>query len=155
MDCTLGQGKSSVLVVEPVSEKTVYQDLTASRDGDNLCPMRKKNPPPHNIFDDALAKDLVGKSLLIGITHADSAGKMLRRSQIFGLVTIASRAKGICIRENQTSEEKWFPPDTRGIKPAPPGQYRNRATGEVVSDPDCLGSWTIAAPKEKQRRKRT
>jgi hypothetical protein len=115
--------------------------------------MRKKILPPHSIFDDALAKELVGKSVLIGITHTDSEGKMLRRSQIFGLVTIANRVQGICIRDNQTSEEKWFPPDTRGIKPAPPGQYRNRATGEVVSDPDFLASWTVAAAKEKQRRK--
>jgi hypothetical protein len=115
--------------------------------------MGKENLPPQNIFDQALANDLVGKSLLIGITHTDSEGKMLRRSQIFSLVTIANRAKGICIRDNQTREEKWFPPDTRGIKPAPPGVYRNRVTGEVVNDPDFLGSWTIAAPKKKGRRK--
>jgi len=115
--------------------------------------MQKKKRPPHNVFDDALAKDLVGKSLLIGITHTDSEGKMLRRSQIFGVVTMANRAKGICIRDNQTSEEKWFPPDTRGIEPARPGEYRNRATGDVVSNPDYLGSWTIAAPKKSGRRK--
>jgi hypothetical protein len=133
--------------VPPDSDK-VYQDLTISRDGDNQCSMHEMNHPPDNIFDDSLAKDLVGKSVLIGITHTDSEGKMLCRSQIFGLVTIANRVQGICIRDNQTREVKWFPPDTRGIKPAPPGLYRNRATGEVVNDPDYLGSWTIAAAKE-------
>jgi hypothetical protein len=116
--------------------------------------MSKTNLPPHNIFDDALANDLVGKSLLVGITHTDSEGNMLHRSQVFGSVTIANRAKGICIRDKQTSEEKWFPPDTRGIKPAPAGEYRNRATGEVVNDPDYLGSWTIAAPKKHRRAKK-
>jgi hypothetical protein len=131
----------------PVAENPVYEDLAVSRDGDILCPKHEQNFPPHNIFDDSLAKDLVGKSVLIGITHTDSEGKMLRRSQIFGLVTIANRAQGICIRDNQTREVKWFPPDTRGIKPAPPGLYRNRATGEVVNDPGYLGSWTIAAAK--------
>jgi hypothetical protein len=115
--------------------------------------MPKKNRPPHEVFDDALAKNLVGKTLLIGITHTDSDGKMLRRSQIVGLVTVANRAKGICIRDNRTSEEKWFPPDTRGIEPAPPGEYRNRATGEVVNDPDYLDSWTVAAPKKSGRKK--
>ena len=113
--------------------------------------MRKENRPPHNIFDDALATDLVGKSLLIGITHTDSKGNMIERSQVFGLVTVANRAKGICIRDHQTSEERWFPPDTRGIKAAPAGEYRNRATGEVVNDPDYLGSWTFAAPKKSGR----
>jgi hypothetical protein len=77
--------------------------------------MRKQKIPPRNIFDDTLAKELVGRSLLVGITHTDAEGKMLSRSQIFGLVTIANRLQGICIRNNQTSEEKWFPPDTRGI----------------------------------------
>jgi hypothetical protein len=115
--------------------------------------MPKKNRPPHNVFDDALAKNLVGKTLLIGITHRDSDGKVLRRSQIFGLVTVADRAKGICIRDNRTSEEKWFPADTRGIEPARPGEYRNRATGELVCDPDYLDSWTVAAPKKSGRRK--
>jgi hypothetical protein len=117
--------------------------------------MPKKNVPPHSLFDDALAENLIGKTLLIGITHTDSQGKMLSRSQIFGLVTIANRVQGICIRISQSNEEKWFPPDTRGIEPARPGQYRNRATGEVVNDPDYLGSWTISAGKGKQRRKRT
>jgi hypothetical protein len=117
--------------------------------------MQNEKLPPHNIFDDVLANELVGKSLLVGITHTDSEGNMLRRSQVFGLVTIASRANGICIRDMQTSEEKWLPPDTRGIKPAPAGEYRNRATGEVVNDPDYLGSWTIAAPKKGGRKKLT
>jgi hypothetical protein len=115
--------------------------------------MHKENLPPHNIFDDALASDLIGKSLLVGITHTDSEGNMLSRSQIFGLVTAANREKGICIRDGQTSEEKWFPPDTRGIKLAPAGEYRNRATGEVVIDPNYLGSWTIAASKKSRRKK--
>ena len=116
--------------------------------------MPKKNVPPHSIFDDTLAENLIGKTLLIGITHTDSEGKMLSRSQIFGSVTIANRDQGICIRNSQSDEEKWFPPDTRGIEPARPGQYRNRATGEVVDNPDYLGSWTIAAGKEKKARKR-
>jgi hypothetical protein len=115
--------------------------------------MLEENLPPHNIFDDALANDLVGKSLLVGITHTDSEGNLLRRSQVFGLVTIANRAKGICIRDKQASEEKWFPPDTRGIKPPPAGKYRNRATGEVVIDPEYLGSWTTAAPKKRGKKK--
>jgi len=111
--------------------------------------MLERNPPPHDLFDDILAKEIVGKSVLIGITHTDSEGQMIRRSQIFGVVIVADRVRGICIRDNQTSEEKWLPPDTRGIKPAPPGQYRNRATGEVVNDPDYLGSWAIAAGQER------
>ena len=54
--------------------------------------MREKQPPP-NVFDDSLAKEFTGKSLLIGITHADSAGNIVRRSQVFGTVIKPSGAK--------------------------------------------------------------
>ena len=108
--------------------------------------MSKNRPAPEN-FDDGLASELVGKLILVGFTHNDHAGKFVRRSQICGRIVLADRLRGICIREEQTGNENWLPPDTRGIKPAPPGEYRNRATGEVVKNPDYLASWTITAPK--------
>lgn len=117
--------------------------------------MRETQPPP-DVFDESLAKILIGKSLLIGISHADSAGNIVRRSQVFGTVIIADRSRGIYIRDRQGRQEEWvFPPDTRGIKPAPPGEYRNRATGEVVNDPDYLGTWMITAGKQASPEKVT
>jgi hypothetical protein len=111
--------------------------------------MNEKHLPPREFFDEGLATQLVGKKLLVGITHQHHKGGMLRRTQVFGHVVVADRNRGICIREDQ-GKETWFPPDTRGIKPAPPGEYRNHATGEVVKDPDYLATWTITAPPAKQ-----
>ena len=102
--------------------------------------------PPRELFDDDLAHQLVGKSLLIGVIHVDHAGRELRRSQIFGRVVVADRLRGICVLQDQDGEEKWLPPDTRGIKLARPGEYRNRATGELVVNPDFLASWTFTEP---------
>src|SRR5689334_18530512 len=102
--------------------------------------------PPDKVFDGSLAKKLIGKSLLIGITRETHDGEPLSRSQVFGIVITVDRSRGICIRDSRTGDERWLPPDTRGIRPAPRGEYRNRATGEMVTDPDYLASWTITAP---------
>lgn len=102
--------------------------------------------PPRELFDDDLAAQLVGKTLLIGVTHVDHAGRELRRSQRFGRVVIADRLQGICVRPDDDGEETWLPPDTRGIKRARPGEYRNRATGELVVNPDFVASWTYTEP---------
>jgi hypothetical protein len=111
--------------------------------------MDENQLPPPEIFDEQLANEMVGKGLLIGITHQNHEGTMLRRTQAFGRVTVADRMRGICVRSDQDGKDTWFPPDTRGIRPAPPGEYRNRATGEVVHNPDYLVSWTITAPPKK------
>ncbi len=104
-------------------------------------------PPPRENFDDGLASELVGKLILVGLTHNDHAGNFVRRSQIFGRVILADRLLGICIRDERTGEETCLPPDTRGVRPAAPGEYQNRATGEIVHDPDYLAAWTITAPQ--------
>jgi len=46
-------------------------------------------------------------------------------------------------------EETWLPPDTRGIEQAPRGEYKNRVTGEVVTDPDYVGRWVITDEEAK------
>jgi hypothetical protein len=111
--------------------------------------MNQKQPAPSELFDENLAGELVGKGLLMGITHRNHEGLTVRRSQVFGRVTVADRKRGICVRNEQDGTDTWFPLDTRGIRPAPPREYRNRATGEVVNDPDYLVSWTITAGPPK------
>ena len=101
--------------------------------------------PPREFFDDEFAERLIGKTLLVGITHEDHNGRYLRRSQFYGRIIAADRRLGVCVRSD-AGEEMWFPPDTRGIKPAQPGVYRNRATGEVVADPDYTATWVFNSP---------
>jgi hypothetical protein len=101
--------------------------------------------PPHEVFDQELAEKLIGKRLLVGVTHRNKEGAMVRRSQILGRVTVADRIRGICIRHEHSGEETWFPPDTRGIESARRGEYKNRSTGEIVIDPDYLARWVVSS----------
>jgi len=104
---------------------------------------------PAAFFDAGFAARLVGRSLLVGLTELDHEGALIRRRQVFGIVTVAERARGICVRSETDGAEFWLPPDTRGINPAEPGEYRNRTTGEVVADPDYTAVWTYTRPRPR------
>jgi hypothetical protein len=106
-----------------------------------------REPVAGEYFDDDLATHLVGATLLVGIAELKHDGSLVRRYQVFGVVTVADPTQGICVREHTGDVDFWLPPDTRGVTPAEPGEYRNRSTGEVVVDPDYLGSWEIIAPE--------
>jgi hypothetical protein len=45
-----------------------------------------------------------------------------------------------------------LPPMLEPFRPAPPGVYRLRPSGETVADPDYLVEWRIRAPAEDRRR---
>ena len=106
--------------------------------------------PPREWFDEEFASALVGRTLLVGITQKDHTGKVIRRYQVFGVVSEATRGRGICVKSDDDAAETWFPPDTRHIIRADPGEYRNRTTGEVVSDPDYTASWVFTGPMPVQ-----
>jgi hypothetical protein len=109
----------------------------------------RPTPAPSPAFDESFATGLVGRTLLVGITEQDHTGRLLRRHQVFGVVTKAVRDYGICVKRNDDGGEAWFPPDTRNIKLAGPGDYRNRTTGEVVRNPDYTASWVFTGPMPK------
>ena len=50
--------------------------------------------PPREFFDDEFAERLIGKTLLVGITHEDHNGRYLRRSQFYGRIIAADRRQG-------------------------------------------------------------
>lgn len=51
-------------------------------------------PPP---FNEELARELVGKHLLVGLTYVRSSGELIEQRQLHGLVEIAGPA-GILVR---------------------------------------------------------
>ena len=95
-------------------------------------------PPP---FWDEKARRLIGGRVLVGVTYVDHAGALLEQSQFHGVIEAADR-DGITVRRDD-GETKWLPPDLRAFERADPGEYRLRATGEVVVDPDWLSAWTV------------
>ena len=99
-------------------------------------------------FDQALADELVGKLVLVGITHEDRRGEVKRHEQFFGTVLTVDPRRGISLslRGKRSGETKWLPPDTSAFHHADKGQYRLRSTGEVVSNPDYTAQWTLVRP---------
>lgn len=84
-------------------------------------------------------KELLGKTLLVGITDYDADGNAIAQTQFLGRA-IGINAGGIQL-ELADGSVYWLPPDTRSTRPAPPGSYRLRSTGEIVENPDYLSTW--------------
>lgn len=97
-------------------------------------------------WDQALAMQLPGKMLLVGLSYFEAGAKApCDQQQVFGRVVHADACKGILLSlEGQRAGETFnLPPDTRSFQEAPPGEYRLRATGELVHDPDFTVSFAI------------
>ena len=99
------------------------------------------HPPP---LDHDLARALVGKRVLVGLTYLHADETLDEQRQVHGVVTRADES-GVAI-ELPDGGEFTLPPDLRPYRPAPPGEYRLRSTGEVVVDPDYTAAWTVTRP---------
>ncbi len=90
------------------------------------------------MWNGALASQLPGKLVLVGITYVDAKGVVIEAQQFYGRVKAASEQSGILlILEGQRQGEQYnLPPDMRSMFEAKPGKYALQGTGEVVSDPD-------------------
>jgi hypothetical protein len=100
----------------------------------------------HDKVIDELPKDIadrfLGKTLLVGITYYDNSGKEIEKKQFWGTMTSITSKKGIEITNPDTKEIFYLPPDLSAICPAEKGEYRLRSTGDMVSNPDYLTTWT-------------
>ena len=102
-------------------------------------------PPPN--FDEAMARGMVGKYVLIGLTYYDYQGQFVQQKQIHGRIVAADpRGIGVELKGVRDGETYWLPPDTRSFQDAAPGEYRLRSTGEVICNPDLLTTWIIDKP---------
>lgn len=102
-------------------------------------------------LDESKAKDYVGKTVLIGVTYLDHEERQTGQPQWHGIITEVCNAKGIVIALQNDPNYCALPPDVSALRPAKPGEYRLRATGEFVTGPDFLTTWTRRAPDPKER----
>ncbi len=111
----------------------------------------KENPSVPPPFDEEVAASYVGKYILVGIAYLDHEGTELRREQIHGVITSATKT-GIEISLRGTREgDSWnMPPDLRAISPAAPGKYTLHKTEEVIEDPDLLSTWVVTKPPPEE-----
>jgi hypothetical protein len=97
------------------------------------------------VWDETIAKNVVGKVVLVGLTYLEADGTLIEQQQFFGTVVSADSRKGILLSlEGQRAGEQYnLSPDTRAIEIASTGEYRLRGTGEVVTDPDYTATFSI------------
>lgn len=92
--------------------------------------------------DNAISVDggrLIGARVLVGITYRD--GERSSSIQRYGTVTRCSDE--VIEIASPGGETFTLPPAPESFSPAPPGEYRLRSTGEIVTDPDYLATWTV------------
>ena len=78
--------------------------------------------------------DLIGKSVLIGITAVDEDGTEVDRFQTYGTIEV-SDAQWIGVRREGFSELFGLPPAQDLLEPAPEGIYTLHSSGEQVENP--------------------
>ncbi len=87
----------------------------------------------------------VGKTILIGLTYYEADGTFIEQKQLFGTIRSFDKTNGIDVELDDGSRYQ-LPPDPSALQPAEPGEYRLRATGKIVIDPDFLTSFTVTKP---------
>jgi len=98
--------------------------------------------------DEITSENIVGKTVLIGLTHEDKNGEIIEQEQFWGTITKVDESRGIIISK-PTGEEFSLPPALHAFSVAPPGEYKLRSTGEIVVNPDLLSTWTVTKPEEE------
>ena len=101
----------------------------------------------HSQWDECVAEHLLGSIVIVGLAYVDPEGQCMGLFQIYGVVTVADKERGIaveCHGQIWDGQEHWLPPVTAAFHKAKPGRYRLCSTGEVIFDPDYLTSWTFA-----------
>ena len=85
---------------------------------------------------------LVGCRLLVGITYLDDTGAVRGAEQFCG--TVLEVADGVVMVERPDGEPALLPADADAYEPAAAGEYRLKATGEVIANPDFVTTWQVA-----------
>lgn len=91
-------------------------------------------------WDAAVAKSLLGKTLLMNLTFLDDDGEATDRQQFFGVVIDATEDEGIVLDllGEHDGDTYTLPPQTSAILPAEPG-----VTSLQGDKPDFVVSWII------------
>ena len=97
-------------------------------------------------WDEMRARAMIGATVVIGVTHRGINTET--HEQVFGIVRSADATYGFEIEldGSRCGDTYWLPPHIDSFVPAEPGEYRLRATGEIVVNPAFLATWTIEPP---------
>ncbi|MCJ2047638.1 hypothetical protein MKK58_24305 [Methylobacterium sp. J-078] len=105
-----------------------------------------ENEEPGLAWDQDFADQLIGATLLVGITYLQHDGTLVRREQVFGPVAAVDAEIGITILRSDTGEPYIVAPVLEAIEPASPGHYQLTETDAVIEDPDYTVTFSVTAP---------
>lgn len=113
-----------------------------------LTDAHSDSQPPADVWDDRTAAEVIGKIVLIGLTHLAHGDAPVSYEQLHGRIASGDRKQGfrIELQGMRSGEDYWLPPQTDTFVRANPGTYRLRSTGEEVENPDYISNWTINPP---------
>lgn len=96
-------------------------------------------------WDAEFAANIVGSTVLIGLTVILPNGTLHGREQFYGTIESVDRERGIevALAGVRDGETYWLPPDLSSVRAADPGAYQLHATNETIHDPDYLSTWTV------------
>ncbi|AWI88799.1 hypothetical protein C0214_11380 [Methylobacterium sp. DM1] len=94
-------------------------------------------------WDQDLADDLIGSTLLVGLTYVDPEGALLGRRQVFGIVETVDARTGIVIRTGDEGEPFTVAPLLDAIEVGEPGLYQLADQDRVVENPDFTALFTV------------
>jgi hypothetical protein len=103
--------------------------------GNHQLPLRKMNW-------EQLQKFLQGKMFLIGLTFIEKDRQLIEQYQTHGTVEILTDTGLLKIKRKDGSVFQ-IPYDKDTIRAAGKGEYRERATGEIINDPDFIMTWEV------------
>ena len=97
-------------------------------------------------WDAEFAADLLGCTLLAGLSFVEHDGTLIRREQHFGRVVSADPGAGIVIRESDGTLYT-IAPVLDAIEAGEPGLYQLSDSDAVVENPDFVMLVTGTAPR--------
>ncbi len=91
----------------------------------------------------------IGKVILIGINYFNTKNELLEQYQTGGIIDSITKTK-INIKREGYNELFVLPNDDRALMKAKPGEYRERTTGKIITNPDFIAQWTIHGDGTKE-----
>jgi hypothetical protein len=96
-------------------------------------------------WSDEFANDLIGSTLLVGITYVDHDDQLIRREQVYGTVMSADQSSGIVIQQD-AGEDFVIAPVLNAIEYAQPGIYQLADEDAAVENPDFTALLIVRSP---------
>ena len=109
--------------------------------------MSKHPPNATPQWDAERAAWLLGRQVLVGVTHLAPNGKsVVGKEQFLGLIMAATEGVGVqvvCLTGDNEGKTVMLPPVTAAYQNAKPGTYKLKSTGQVIINPEVTVSWTV------------